>query len=322
MKGSVSKIKLNAKTTKKQHVLLLFLLISSLFWLLTKLSKEYETKVLYQVYYVQLPSSKLFQNTPEPTVELIIKSTGFNLLQEKLQKKTLRIDLRKVIAKGGYDYYLLLESQQYRTQSQLEKNIELIGFAKDTLFFELGFNKRKKIPVITNFDLRFKSGYNLSSAMLISPDSIEVSGPEIQVDKIEAIHTSLLQLEDIAEDMNYKIPISKEGTLDKLQYSDEEIAVVGQVEKFTEDSFHVPFEIVGLPKDTKITTYPNTVEVVFQVGLSNYKKIAGSDFRIVCDYNKAASENRRFLVPELVEKPSLVSAIKMIPNHIEYLIQK
>jgi hypothetical protein len=322
MKGSTTKIKLKSKTTKKQHTLLFFLLISLLFWLLTKLSKEYETKVIYAVNYVNLPSSKLFQNTPENTVELLVKSTGFNLLQEKLQKRSINIGLRNVVPGDSYSYYLLSKTKYNQIQSQLEKSIELIGFSKDTLFFELGFNKRKKVPVITNFDFRFKSGYNLSNKIIVRPDSVEISGPEIQVDKINSIITSLLQIEDIVEDMYFEIPLLKPEALNKLNYSHNQVQVIGQVEKFTEDSFHVPFEIVGLPTNTKITTYPKTIEVVFQVGLSNYKKIAANDFKIICNYKKSASENTRFLIPELIEKPSLVSSIKMIPNHIEYLIQK
>tara|TARA_B100000809_G_scaffold263627_1_gene317335 strand:+ start:19350 stop:20318 length:969 start_codon:yes stop_codon:yes gene_type:complete len=322
MKGGVSKIKLKSKTTKKQHTLLLFLMISTLFWLLTKLSKEYETKIVYAVNYINLPSSKLFQNTPETTVELVVRSTGFNLLQEKFKKGNINIGLRNVVSNGAYSYYLLSNIKHNAVQSQLEKKIELIGFSKDTLFFELGFNKRKKVPIITNFSFRFKSGYNLSNDIIVRPDSIEVSGPEIQVDKINSIKTSQLQIEDIVDDMYYEIPLLKHAELNKLNYSHDQVQVIGQVEKFTEDSFHVSFEIIGLPVNTTITTYPKTVEVVYQVGLSNYKKIAASDFKIICNYKKSASENTRFLIPELIKKPTLVSSIKMIPNHIEYLIQK
>lgn len=321
MKGVISKVKSN--TTKKQHTLILFLLISSLFWLLTKLSKEYETKVVYAVDYINLPSSKLFQNTPASSLELIVKSTGFTLLKEKINTKKINLDIRNVVpGKGQYQYYLLTERKHTQIQNQLEKNVKLIDFTKDSLFFELGFNKRKKVPVITNFDLRFKSGYNLSNKMIVRPDSIEISGPEIQVDKINFIKTSPLKIENIVEDLLYEIPVLKPVAYNKVKYSTSQVQVIGQVEKFTEDSFQIPFEIVGLPLGTKITTYPKTVEVVFQVGVSNYKKIIASDFKIRCDYQKSESEKIHFLIPELIEKPGLVSSVKLIPNHIEYLIQK
>ena len=61
---------------------------------------------------------------------------------------------------------------------------------------------------------------------------------------------------------------------------------------------------------------------MFQVGLSNYKKIAASDFKVICDYKISNGQNKHYLVPKLIEKPSLVSSIRLVPDRIEYLIQK
>jgi hypothetical protein len=64
------------------------------------------------------------------------------------------------------------------------------------------------------------------------------------------------------------------------------------------------------------------VKVVFQVGLSNYKKIAASDFKVICNYEETEGKDTHYLVPKLVEKPTLVSAVRLVPDHIEYLIKK
>jgi hypothetical protein len=322
MKKGIYKLFVKNKSTKKQHVLFVFLLCSTLFWFLTKLSKEYETEVVYNVNYRNLPSSKLFQNTPVDAVKLYVKATGFNLLKEQLKRKKINIGLRNVVAKGKYDYYLLLKTKEAQVKGQLDKRVKLVAFVEDTLFFELGFNKHKKVPVIANLDFRFKSGYNLSNNVFIVPDSIEISGPEIQVDKITSISSSLLKIDDIIEDVFKEVPIVIPQGVDKVNFDVESVQVVAEVEKFTEDSFSVPFLIKGLPLGAKITTYPNTVNIVFQVGLSNYKKISVNDFKVVCNYEKSETDGTHFLVPKLIKKPSLVSSIKIIPSRIEYLIQK
>ena len=107
-----------------------------------------------------------------------------------------------------------------------------------------------------------------------------------------------------------------------IHYSDNKIQLSASVEKFTEDSFVVPFSIDGLPENTTITTYPKTVEVIFQVGMSSYKQISANDFKIVCDYKRAQKDKTAYLRPEVVEKPTSVSSVRIIPNQIEYLIQK
>ena len=242
MKGRITKSFIKRSTTKKQHVLIVFLLSSTLFWFLTKLSKEYETIVVYNVDYQNLPSSKLFQNNPDKQIALIVKGTGFKLLREEMKGAPLKMNLRNVVSNGGYSYYLLSKSKESQIQNQLDKNIKLIGFEKDTLFFELGFNKRKKIPVISNLDLRFKSGYNVANKVFLVPDSIEVSGPEIQVDKINNINSESLKLMNVVEDVYKEISLVKPKELDKLNYSTDKVQVVAEVEKFTEDSFEVPFK--------------------------------------------------------------------------------
>ncbi len=308
--------------TKKQHILILFLFCSTLFWFLIKLSKVYEAKLVYNVNYTHLPSSKLFQDTPSNQLELMVKGTGFKLLKEELRTSKLDINLRGVVANGKYEYYLLSKRNELKVQKQLGESVDLIGFVADTLFFQLGFNKRKRVPVISNLDLRFKSGYNLSNKVFIVPDSIEISGPEIQVDEVNSISSVSLKLDNILENIDNEISIVKPLGLDKLKFSSETVTILGQVEKFTEDSFEVPFVIDGLPPSTNITTYPNRVKVFYQVGLSNYKKIAANDFKIVCSYLESEVEGTNYLIPRLMEKPTLVSSIRLVPDRIEYLIQK
>ena len=312
----------STKQNKKQHVLFLFLIISSFFWLLTKLSNEYVTNVVYNIEYVNLPAAKLFQNTPDPSLELRLKATGFKLLGENINTKTLTIDLQNVRYSKGYKYFILSRTKQNELQKQLDKNIKLETINKDSLFFELGINKFKKVPVIADVDVRFKSGFNFSDKISISPDSIEIRGPEIQINKIDALKFKKLKLQDVAEDIYYEVQLELPENLDKVHYSEKAIKVVARVEKFTEGSFHIPFEIVGIPEDAKVTTYPKSVEIIFQVGISNYNKISADDFKVTCDYLFSKKNNHDYLTPVLVKKPSLVSSIKMSPDHIEYLIQK
>lgn len=311
----------SARKNKKQHVLLLFLIVSTFFWFLTKLSKEYRSVVPYNVVYKNLPTAKLFQNNPPETLELYIRSTGFKLLSEKFNTKTIEVDLKKVAFKEKYFYYLVSENIKAKLQTQLPQNIHVESIVKDTLFFELGLNKMKKVPVRTNIDLNYKLGYNLSGEVKISPDSIELRGPEVQINKINEIVLEKLVLDDVSENVYHIVPLELPAVSDKVTFSSEEVKVIAVVEKYTEDSFELPFEIDNIPFGSNFTTYPKTVKVVFQVGLSNYSKISETSFKVTCDYEESKRNNFNYLVPKVVMKPELVSSVKVVPNKIEYLIQ-
>ena len=85
----------------------LFILVSVVFWFLTKLSKEYESTVVYPVSYENLPNDKLLQEEPEKEISIHIKATGFKIISGKLLPRTLKINATNLRLKSKTDYYLL-----------------------------------------------------------------------------------------------------------------------------------------------------------------------------------------------------------------------
>ncbi len=307
---------------KRQHTLLFFITLSTLFWLLIKLSNEYSSVVTYRVIYEKLPVEKLFQNDPPSTIDIRLKATGFKLLQEKINRKKLSFNLRKVFFKEKYHYYILTQNYKGRVQEQLGDGVLLQSFVKDTVFFELGLNKFKKVPVVSNIDVNCKLGFNISNGISLIPDSVVVRGPEIHIDKIKFIETEKEELLNVSENIDKSINLILPEELPKVTFSNEEVQLKARVEKFTEGSFEVPFEIVGIPDSLKITTYPKKVKVVFQIGLSNFSKISANSFKVQCDFKESKKRNLNYLEPKIIEKTSIVSSVKIRPSHIEYLIQK
>jgi YbbR domain-containing protein len=310
------------KTGKKQHVFFLFIVLSSFFWLFTKFSNEHVTEFAYPFSYVNLPPSKLLQNSPKTAISLRVKGTGFKLLMERFSERRLTLNAQKAMLQEGYRHYILPKNQISQLGTQLRKGLVLQAVLCDSLFFELGVNKQKKVPVQADVNLHFKSGYHVLGAVDIFPDSIQVKGPEIQVDQIDFVQMEPLTLEAVFEDVAREVSLQFPEKLDKLTYSIDKVTLRGKVEKFTEGVFEIPFEIEGLPKGARITTYPKTVRVVFQVGLSNYNKVVKTDFQVRCNYALSKDRPYHYLRPKLVKKPSWVSNVKIVPERIEYLIQQ
>ena len=64
------------------------------------------------------------------------------------------------------------------------------------------------------------------------------------------------------------------------------------------------------------------VKVYFVVGLSNFSKIDKNSFAVVCDYSLSNENKLDYLVPKVIEKPSFIKSFKVVPNKIDFLIQK
>ena len=95
------------KSNLKLRMFLIFLILTSVFWMLTKLSKSYSSNAEFNLVYENLPVERVFQNAPMSFVNVALNATGFELLKYKFNTKTLTIDLNNLRQKKGSEYYFL-----------------------------------------------------------------------------------------------------------------------------------------------------------------------------------------------------------------------
>ena len=310
------------KNGRKSKMLLVFLGISFLFWVLIKLSKEYTDVVQFSVNYSNLPEGKMLQEEPQKFLNVTVKTYGFNLIKYHLNKRKVNVDLHAVKRKKGLIYYQLANELLPQIQQQVTSEVEVLLVQPDSLYYHLGHSKTKKVLVIPDITIQYQSGYNLLGDLKVEPNFVSISGPEAILDSIASIKTKNTTLTDVNSSIEEKLPIVTFNKNSKVRYSVDEVTVTGVVEKFTEAKLKLPFTIKNLPQNSNITTFPDQVEVIFQVGLSDYNKINQNDFKISCDYNRTVKDGLTYLIPEVVSKPSIISGIKIVPNQIEYLIKE
>ena len=310
------------KNGRKSKMLLVLLGLSFLFWMLIKLSKEYTDVVQFKVNYSNLPEGKMLQEDPKANIDIIIKTFGFNLVKYHINKRNIDVDLSSVKRKKGLIYYQLANELLPQIQRQVAADVEVIAVKPDTLYFHLGKSKTKNVKIIPDINIQYQSGYNLLGDLKIEPEYVSITGPEFLIDSIEELKTEFTTLIDIKSSIVHKLPLVTLEKSSKVRYSVEEVTVSGTVEKFTEAKLQMSFEVKNLPDNYSISTFPDKVEVIFQIGLSDYNKINQNDFKISCDYRRTVKDGLTYLIPEVVSKPTIVGEIKIVPPQIEYLIKK
>lgn len=317
----VKELKINFKKNKKLRMFFIFLVLSIIFWTLSKLSKEYIHTVAFNVKYINATNDKLLQNKPVDKLSVALKTSGFKLLGYNINSSNLKIDLKKIEQKAGKFYY---ETNKHLSefQTQLSSEETIIKINPDTLFFDFGKLKHKVINVIPVININYKPGYNLLDKIEVLPKTITITGAERQIDSMQSIHTELLELNNISSKFKKKIKLAIPKSLDKIHFSETEIEVIGRVKKFTEGKTEVVFEIKNLPEGFNISTFSKTIALTYKVSLENFNKIHASDFKIVCDYKKTQKENLNYLVPVVIKKSNLVSDVKITPKKIEFLIKR
>ncbi len=290
-----------------------------MFWFLSKLSKEYINIVEFKTKYINIATNKQLQNVPLETVSLILKTNGYNLISYKLRKPKLKIDLSNIQKLKNKNYYCILNKQLSNLQSQLNAETTIVAVNTDTIFFDFGILKEKKIKIVSKLKLNFKNGFYLTDAINLEPNIITISGPEKLIDSIIQVETKQIVYENVFKNINKKVALN---TLESIKYSIKEVKVTAKVEKFTEGNLELLFTLINVHDSINISTFINKVMVTYKVSLRNFDKISAKDFKIICDFNKTQKDSLNYLIPEFIIKPSLVSELIIKPSKIEYLINK
>lgn len=308
------------KSNKKIRIFTIFLLLSLIFWLLIKLSREYYGAANITVAYTDIPNNKLLQSDKNELISVKLKTSGFNLFRRRMSNESVAVSLKNSKRLKGATHYLLTSELLHDLDEKFSKS-KVISITPDTLYVNLSKSVSKKLKVEPNIDLQYQSGYSLSGNLRVSPEYITVTGAKSALDSMRIVVTEQLVLTDLNDTINEQIAIIKAPNTN-IRYSDEIIKINGLVEKFTERSIASKYIIKNKPKEYVLSAFPKEIKLVFQVGLTDFKKIDIDDFKVVCDYKESLDNDLNYLIPKVVKKPSFVKDVKIVPQKIEFLLEK
>lgn len=304
---------------KRVNIFLLFLLMSFIILILTKLSKPYISTVKFGINKVNIPEEHVVFNAKNNQLKVSVKGQGFSLLQYYLKKPLINIDFTKNITKID-SFYVWNSSLGYSDIiSQFDKDIEVLNINPDTLKFRYDVNVIKKIPVVLNEEVAFSQGYDLIEQYELMPDSIKIIGPESLLEEIGSIETDTLVLKDIKNNITTNVSLRMPEVADEIKFSSSSILVSAEVGKFTEGNLKVPIQIKNVPANIKIKYFPKKVNVSFYTSLQNFNSVKAEDFTVACDFSEV-SDNQHYLIPKIIRKPENVRNVKMGQELIEYII--
>ena len=308
-----------AQNNKKLRIFLFFLSLSFVFWLLINLSKTYTVDIPFRLNYADLPAKKLFQNDPENTIVLSLKTAGFKIIKYKIKKNTLEYPLSNIRRSENQGYFSLTQSNLTYLQSQFSDDAMVLKIKPDSLFFDLGEKSFKKVKVWAGEGLEFRNGYNLVGDLNITPQLITLSGPKGILDTIRSVDLGSLDLRNNTGAFTQQVTLQSPNP--KIVLDPAEVTVKGRLDKFTEGSFEVRYKVINIPSNAIISTFPKEVKLVFQVPLSDYEKVNADGFEVICDYNDSRNNKMDHLIPRVIKKPEFVSSVRVVPNKVEYLIK-
>jgi len=303
--------------SKKVNTFVLFLLLALLFSVLTKLSKDYTQTIAFNIERINIPEDKLIVSDSSHVLNITLTTYGFKLIKYYFTQPTILIDFENL--ENNNTHYFWTEKQEFsNVLSQFEPNVIIKSIIPDTIAFRYDVNYVKKVPVIFEYDINFSSGFDVVSDYKIEPDSVKVIGPKILTDSISEIVTKKIIMEDVNANLLISVELKLPHNSD-LNFSQNQVQISAEVERFTEGSINVPINIINVPDDIKLKFYPKEVSVIYYTSLSNFKTISSSSFIVECDYNDL-NDVETHLIPKIVQQPETVSNVRLNEKRIEFIL--
>ena len=308
-----------SKKSREFLVFLLFVFLSSSFWLLLVLNDEYETEVTIPFRMKNVPENVVLTSELPQELKVGVKDRGTVLVNYLLGQTfyPVTIDFEDYADRGNQVRFLS-RSLDKRISSQFNQSTKLLSVKPDTLELIYTRAKAKKVPVRLRGEVKAERQFYISD-IVYSPDSVMVYAPNEILDTITAAYTENLYLEQVADTTHRRVNLKPvKGARFTPSYND----VTFYVDIYSEKSVEVPVTGVNFPDDKTLRTFPSKVQVTFQVGLSQFKHVTEEDFKVVVDYNTLEGNGNEKCKLHLLEIPANVFHTRINPKEIDYIIEQ
>lgn len=316
------KVREGQKLQSRKRILLfsIFLLISASIWLLNALSKNYTSVLEYPLVYTDFPENQVFVGELPGHLDLQINAHGYALLRYRMFRKPVPIsfDVSGYNLSRGEDStsaYLLTRYLNTHISRQLDPELQLLDIKPDTLYFQFAEKVTRMVKIHPDFNYSIVNQFTIKDGIILSPDSVEVTGPDLILDTLAFIPTESLNLGELTRNYSDKVRLNQEAD---LTYSISRVDCSIELERFTELQVSVPIEVLNLPDSILLQTFPSSININCKVGLSKYDRIESYPFRAVVDYEKI-EERIQTLSVSIQNLPEYLLSYEYYPKSVEFL---
>lgn len=309
----------NSKNVKVNRFLL-FLLLATIFWVLTKFSREFTSTMTAKVNYENIPETAALSENNTKAITFDLAANGFEILFYKFKKPSITVPVGKYYTKENDGFKISKGELLRMVSSNFNRNLAIKNLSVDELNVHLDPIVLKKVRVIAMTAITFKNGFKPIDSIKVIPDSITISGPSGSLKNLHTIETELISLNDVETNISETAKVVSPGS-EIVSIKPNKVKVTLAVAEFSQGQYTFPVEVINLPPDMTIKMVPQAVTITFDVSVNDFANISKEGFRLVCDYSQR-NKDENFMLPFLEKKPQNIYNVVFEPKKIDFFIFK
>jgi len=300
--------------TKNRLALGLSFLIALLMWIPQKLTKSYRHKIALKISATPPQDRQISgQKIVSLPIEISGKGNKLSRLTSDIKTDTLLIP---VFSKAMSTQ---ISASEIITQAREKYHIpEEISIRPDVSFIRFSFDSvtTKILPVIADYSLIYKSGFNKIGLVTITPEDITVVGPHELLNDMTYLSTEDLYITEIDESIEAVIPLQIPEFKDEVVYSHRQVTFQLGVDELTEKEVMV--ELEGFDNDGQTwQLFPDKVLVRLGIPLNRHANFNRSNIKL-----KLSALGDQAVSVEVDSLPVDAVYISHSPKILRYFVQR
>lgn len=314
-----------ATGSKQFLIFLFFVFISFSFWLIQVLNDQFETDVKIALRLKDIPENTIITRELPDQLTVRVRDKGIALLNYTIGSyidgslSPIKIKFNETRQHEGT---ITLRNTRIEelVKERLSPTTHLLKLRPDTLCYTFTREKGRRIPVIRRGTLTATERHYVSSCTL-SPDTVTVYAPTRQLDTITAAYTIPTDITQETDSTTHKTLTL--ANIPGVKFVPSQTQATMHVDILSEKTLEIPVQTINVPTGRRLKTFPQTVKITFNVGLSKYKDITPDNFFICADYNtlRNTSAQPRCKL-RLMSFPPEISNPRFTPLEADYLIEE
>lgn len=306
------------KDRRKLLTFLIFLVISTVLWLLIKLSKDYSSQSSFTIHFTEVPVDKWISST-EQVVKFSFETDGFHTLRHNVirpQRRFVEIGINEVKYRqeGGNTYSFSSQYVAEKLAKRIGINATDITMNEDKIYFNMDDMVSKIVPVELDLDLKTQRQYDVYGTPRITPASVTIFGSKGAIDSVNSVKTVHITKTEINQSFTETIGLDLSGQAVRTDTKDVEVGV--EIEKYTEANIAVP---IAIPDTLQMRFFPEKVNVKCLVAIKDYGQVKPNQFKVEIDKIQF-HRNMNPIEVKLTKAPDYVRVLSTTPDKVEYLI--
>lgn len=297
-----------------------FLVLSTIFWLMTALNETYEREIGVPAYLVNIPKNVVVISDMEDTVRVTVRDKGFALLAYTYGEgiRPINVNFQSAITRqSGYGVVSSQELMKMINQ-RFSGSSKIVQVKPDRLDFYYNYGLSRQVSVkMSGHVVPGKSFYLARTRFW--PEKVTVYGSKQALDSLRFVKTVPINITNFNDTVLRTVALE---TIKGVKIVPNTVRIGLYPDILTEENIEVPITAINMPEGKVLRTFPQRVTVNFIVGASMFRSISPEQFAVVVDYNEIIDHPSDKCSIHLRETPQGVRNARLKMTQVDYLIEE